>query len=129
MIRRLLRSLVAVGMVVFNLFASEQHGTVTFGGLPVPGAIVTAIQDDKKITAITDPQGAYSFPDLSDGVWTIQVEMRGFSTDKRELTIGKEAQPATWELKMLSLDQIHAQAQSAPPSPPPPPPPSQNAGP
>ena len=129
MIRRLLRSLVAVGMVVFNLFASEQHGTVTFGGLPVPGAIVTAIQDDKKITAITDPQGAYSFPDLSDGVWTIQVEMLGFSTDKRELTIGKEAQPATWELKMLSLDQIHAQAQSAPPSPPSPPAPSETAGP
>ncbi len=128
MTRRLLRSLVAIWLVMVNLLASEQHGTVTFGGLPVPGATVTATQGDKKITAITDPQGAYSFPDLADGVWTIEVEMLGFSADKRELTVGKETQPATWELKMLPLDQIHAEAQAAPP-PPPPPPPTAAAGP
>jgi trimeric autotransporter adhesin len=125
MTRRLLRSLVAVGLVVFNLFASEQHGTVTFGGLPVPGATVTASQGDKKITAVTDPQGAYSFPDLADGVWTMQVDMLGFSTLKNDVTVGKDAQPSTWELKMLSLDQIHAEAQLATPPPPPPPPPAE----
>ena len=86
--------------------------------LPVPGATVTATQGDKRITAVTDPQGAYSFPDLTDGVWTIQVEMLGFSTLKGEVTIGPEAQPSTWELKMLPLDQIHAEAQlAAPPKP------------
>jgi hypothetical protein len=120
MTRRLLRSLVAVGLVVFNLFASEQHGLVTFGGLPVPGATVTATQGDKKITALTDQQGAYSFPDLADGVWTIQVDMLGFSTLKNDITVGKETQPATWDLKMLPLDQIHAVAQSAAPPPSPP---------
>ncbi|HTB18785.1 MAG TPA: carboxypeptidase regulatory-like domain-containing protein [Bryobacteraceae bacterium] len=118
MIRRLLRSLIAAGLVVFNLLASEQHGQVTFGGLPVPGATVTATQGDKKITAVTDPEGAYTFPDLADGVWTIQVDMLGFSTLKRDVTIGKETQPGMWELKMLSLDEIHAEAQSAaPPKP------------
>lgn len=118
MTRGFLRSLVAVGLIVMNLFASEQHGVVTFGSLPVPGATVIATQGDKKVTAVTDPQGAYSFSDLTEGVWTIQVEMLGFSTVKAEVTMGEETQPATWELKMLPLDQIHAEAQLAPASKP-----------
>jgi len=120
--RGFLRSLVAAGLIVLNLVAVEQHGEVTFGGLPVPGATVTATQGNKKITAVTDPQGAYSFPDLADGVWTIQVEMLGFSTVKDDIAIGPETKPATWELKMLPLDQIHAEAQSVVPPPPTPPP-------
>src|SRR5580658_3939271 len=108
MIRGFLRSFVAALMVAVSLVASEQHGEVNFGGLPVPGATVTATQGEKKFTAVTGPQGAYSFPDLADGVWTIQVEMLGFSTVKGDVTIGPEAQPSTWELKMLPLDQIHA---------------------
>ncbi len=118
MIRRCLRSLVAVLTITVSLAASEQHGMVTFGGLPVPGATVTATQGDKKITAVTDPDGAYSFPDLADGIWAIQVEMLGFSTAKGEITAGPVGQPSTWELKMLPLDQIHAEAQLvAPPKP------------
>jgi len=118
-IRRFLRSLVAVGLTFLNLVAAEQHGQVTFGGLPVPGATVTALQGEKKITAIADAQGAYSFPDLTDGVWTIQVDMLGFETAKNDVTVAQGAPNATWELKMLPLDQIHAQVQLAP-SPPPP---------
>ena len=49
--------------------ASEHHGIVKFGGLAVPGATVTATQGDKKLAAVTDPQGIYSFADLPDGVW------------------------------------------------------------
>src|SRR3984957_19801602 len=107
-----------MGLMAANLAAAEQHGQVTFGGLPVPGAIVTATQSDKKITAVTDSDGAYSFPNLADGVWTIQVEMLGFSTLKGEIAIGGETQPTAWELKMLPLDQIRAEAQlAAPPKP------------
>src|ERR1700722_5817448 len=102
-----------MGLMAANLAAAEQHGQVTFGGLPVPGAIVTATQSDKKITAVTDSDGAYSFPNLADGVWTIQVEMLGFSTLKGEIAIGGETQPTAWELKMLPLDQIRAEAQLA----------------
>ena len=120
MTRRLLRSLIAIGLVVFNLMASEQHGVVTFGGLPVPGATVTATQGDKKLVAVSDANGAYSFPDLADGLWTIQVQMLGFSTIKDEITVAPEAKPATWQLKMLPLDQIHAETQlAARPQPPP----------
>jgi trimeric autotransporter adhesin len=118
MIRRCLRSLVAVLMIAVTLAASEQRGVVTFGGLPVPGATVTATQGDKKITAVTDPDGAYSFPDLADGIWSIQVEMLGFSTAKGEITAGPAGQPSTWELKMLPLAQIHAEAQLAAPKKP-----------
>jgi trimeric autotransporter adhesin len=114
-IRRLLRSLVAVGLVVFNLVASEQHGEVTFGGLPVPGATVTATQGEIKFTAVTDLQGEYSFPDLADGAWTIQVEMLGFAPLQGEIMAAQGTNPAMWELKMLPLDQIHADAQLAPP--------------
>ena len=112
MIRRFLRSLIAVGLVAMNVFASEQHGEVTFGGLPVPGATVSATQGEKKITAVTDFQGAYSFPDLTDGVWSIQVEMLGFATVKGDVTAAPGASGAKWELKMLPLDQIKAEAET-----------------
>ena len=41
--------------------ASEHHGVVKFAGLPVPGATVTATMGDKKMVAVTGPQGVYSF--------------------------------------------------------------------
>src|SRR5690349_2162926 len=52
-----LRYAVLLWFAVFLLAASEHHGQVQFGGLPVPGATVTATQGDKQFTAITDSQG------------------------------------------------------------------------
>ncbi len=89
MIRGFWRSFAAV-FTVANLLASEKHGDVTFGGLPGPGATVTASQGEKKITAVTDPQGAYRFPDLSDGVWTMQVKMLGLRRSKRTLRLVRQ---------------------------------------
>ena len=66
-------------LAVSVLAASEHHGIVKFGGLPVPGATVTAVQGEKKLVAVTDQQGAYSFADLADGVWNLQVEMLCFT--------------------------------------------------
>jgi len=74
--------------------ASEHHGQVTFGGLPLPGATVTATQGDRKFVAVTDQQGQYSFPDLTDGAWTIEVEMQCFEPLKQNLTVGPGAQPS-----------------------------------
>jgi len=98
------------------LSATEHHGQVKFGGLPVPGATVTATQTDKTFTAITDPQGAYSFADLSDGAWTIQVEMPGFAALRQEIQVGSDAPASEWGLKMLPLGEMHGTA--APASPP-----------
>lgn len=82
--------------------ATERHGQVTFGGVPIPGATVTATQSDKKFVAITDQMGAYSFPDLPDGMWAIEVEMLGFTALKGDVNT------TTWELKMLPLEEMKA---------------------
>jgi hypothetical protein len=58
--------------------ASEYHGQVTFGGVPVPGATITATEGSQKFVAISDQQGSYSFADLPDGTWKIEVEMQCF---------------------------------------------------
>src|SRR5881396_2919946 len=87
------------------LLLTEHHGQVIFGGVPVPGATVTATQGEKKFVAVTDEQGAYSFPDLADGPFAVQVEMLGFSTMKQEVN----APTAQFELKMLPIEEIHAE--------------------
>jgi carboxypeptidase family protein len=93
---------------------SEYHGQVIFNGLPIPGAIVTASQGDKKLTAITDEQGTYSFPDLSDGSWTIEAGMTGFSSLKHDVTVAPDTPAAKWELKLLPSDQITAERKPVP---------------
>jgi hypothetical protein len=83
---------------------------VKFGGLPVPGATVTATQADKRFTAITDQQGAYFFADLPDGVWKVRVEMLCFAPLEREVAVTAQAPAPDWELKLLPLEQMGAVA-------------------
>jgi trimeric autotransporter adhesin len=109
------RPCILVCVVMFMLaprlaLASEYHGRVSFGGLPVPGATITATQGSQKIVAVSDQQGGYSFADLADGSWKIQVEMQCFSTIEQTVTIAANVPAASWELKLLSLDQIMAKA-------------------
>ena len=94
---------------------AEQHGFVKFGGLPVPGAAVTATQGDKRLSAITDQQGAYSFSDLADGVWTIRVEMLCFEPSERDVAVAAGTPAAEWELKVLPFETIQASAVPAEP--------------
>ncbi len=86
--------------------ASEYRGQVTFGGLPLPGATVTVTQGTKKVTAVTDQGGLYTFPDLADGPGKIEVEMLCFSTVTADVTISATTAPGKWELTLLPLDQI-----------------------
>jgi hypothetical protein len=101
--------------------ASEYHGLVTFGGLPVPGATVTVTQGTKKLTTVSEQGGIYSFPDLADGPWKIEIEMQCFSTIHAEVTISPKTAAAKWELTLLPLDQI-AKLATLPPTPLPAPP-------
>src|SRR5215472_6955420 len=101
-------------MAVVPLAAAEHHGNVTFGGLPVPGATVTATQGDKKVTAVTDPQGAYTFADLADGAWSMQVEMLCFAPIKQDVNVAAGAAAAEWKLTLLPLDDLKAAAAAAP---------------
>jgi len=111
--RRLLISCTIAWLAFSSLaIASEYHGQVTFGGIPVPGTTVTvtATQGDRKVVAVTDPQGVFSFPDLADGTWTLTIEMTGFAPLKQDITIAPNATPGAFELKILTLDQIRAAA-------------------
>ena len=114
----------AVCIAVTGLMASEHHGIVKSSGLPVPGATVTATQGDKKVVTTTDEHGAYAFPELADGVWTISVEMLGFGKLSRDVGVAPDAPTPEWDLKILSLEAItappaaHAAAAPAPATPP-----------
>jgi trimeric autotransporter adhesin len=110
---RVVRLLVCVAMCIViprSALASEYRGRVTFGGLPVPGATVTVTQGSQKIVAVSDQQGSYSFADLADGSWKIQVEMQCFSTIEQTVTIAANVPAGSWELNLLSLDQIMTKA-------------------
>jgi trimeric autotransporter adhesin len=96
--------------------ASEYHGLVTFGGLPVPGATVTVTQGTKKLTTVSEQGGIYNFPDLADGPWTIEIQMQCFSTIHADVTIAPNTPAAKWELQLLPLDQI-AKLTTLPPAP------------
>ena len=103
-------------LAAMPLAAAEHHGAVTYGGLPVPGATVTLTQGDKKLTAVANDQGVYSFADVPDGTWNLEVDMLCFEPLKQEVAIAPGAPAPTWELKLLPLDQIKASA--PPPAPP-----------
>src|SRR5919109_168826 len=87
------------------LLLMEHHGQVMFGGVPVPGATVTVRQGEKTFGTITDQQGFYAFPELSEGTFTIQVEMSGFSTIRQEVN----SPNAVFELKMPPIAEIHSE--------------------
>jgi trimeric autotransporter adhesin len=91
-----------------DLTAAEHHGQVKFGGLPVPGATITAVQGDKKLVTVTDAQGLYAFPELQDGIWILKVEMLCFSPAVREVEVSAAASGVEWELKLLPLNEINA---------------------
>ena len=102
--------LLAVWIAVAGLMAAEHHGTIKSGGLPVPGASVTAIKGDKKLFTTTDENGRYAFADLADGSWTIEVEMLGFAKLSNEVGIAFDAPAPEWNLKFLSMSAITAAA-------------------
>ena len=81
--------------------ASPYHGQVTFNGLPVPGATVTVTQGKSVSTTVTDAQGSYSFPDLPDGDWTVQIEMTGFATVRQTVTVNPNAPALQSALQLL----------------------------
>lgn len=105
-----MRSLAAVLLAASFSHAAEHHGVVTFGGLPLPGATVTATRAAEKLSAITDAQGSYLFPDLAGGLWTLRIEMLCFEPIQRDIDA---SETATWPMKLLPLAAIQATAKAA----------------
>ena len=88
--------------------AAEYHGIVTFGGLPVPGAVITAKRGDKSFTTISGQGGLYHFDDLADGKWTITIAMQCFRTVQAQVTIAPSTPAGKWELTLLPIEQLLA---------------------
>ncbi len=88
--------------------ASESHGIITFGGLPVPGATITASQGTKKFTAVSDLGGLYYFDDLPDGRWTITVEMQCFAIIHAQVDVAPNMPAAKWGLALLPIKRLMA---------------------
>jgi len=101
--------------------ATEYRGQVTFGGFPVPGATITATEETKTFSVVSDPGGLYSFADLSDGSWKIEIEMQCFAKLEAEVTVASNMAPGKWELTLLPIDQLTARSklEQAPPTLPP----------
>ena len=97
-----------------TLMAAEYHGVVKSGGLPIPGATVSATKGDKRVVTTTDEQGAYSFPDLEPGGWTIKIEMLGFAPPSRTIDIPVLAPVPDWDLKLLPVQSLNQQAAATP---------------
>ncbi|WP_109488101.1 TonB-dependent receptor [Occallatibacter savannae] len=115
-IRLLIIALSCAGASIPAL-ASAYSGQVNFGGLPVPGATVTATQADKSISVTTDEGGTFRFADLPDGAWKIEVKMLCFETIHADVTIAPQMGPAKWELKLLPIADLKSLAAAPPPLP------------
>jgi hypothetical protein len=115
--RRLLLVLGIAAMLVLPrvAVASEYHGQVSFGGFPLPGATVTVTQGTKKLSAISDQGGLYTFPDLTDGSWKVEITMLCFSTLQADLTVSASTPAGKWELSLLPLTEITKLANLPPP--------------
>jgi trimeric autotransporter adhesin len=98
-----------------SLIAAGHRGEVKYGGLPLPGASVTASAGSKKFVAVSGPDGLYAIPDLADGTWQLQVEMLCFATLKRDVVVAAGAPAAEWDMKLLPLAEMNAIA-AAPPA-------------
>jgi hypothetical protein len=100
-------------VALLPLIGAEYRGQVKFGELPLPGVTVIATQGEKKISAVTDSDGVYDFPDLPDGTYQFDVEKLGFTGVKKEVTVGSGLPGPAFSLDMLPLDRI--ETVSAPP--------------
>ena len=96
-----------------TLLASDYFGQVTFNGVPVPGVTVTATQGpstplgaSQKTAATTNQDGIYHLADIADGLWTLTIEMFGFATITRDVTVPVTEEPLPDALSVRSFDEL-----------------------
>ncbi len=82
-----MKNLVLAG-VCLAAIALGQSGVVKAENQAIPGAAVKATQGDKALLTLTDDQGAFQIDGMTPGAWIVTVEMFGFTTARKEVTIG-----------------------------------------
>lgn len=93
---RSLLLLLTVGAAV----AADFRGVVRFGGLPLPGASVTATCGTHTASTVTDAAGAYTLAEPASGRCTLEVSMQMFAPQRRDAT----AEPMEWDLKLAPVE-------------------------
>ena len=97
--------------------ASPYYGRVTYNGMPVPGATVTATKGSQKLITVTDAGGVYQFADLEDGEWMVDIQMDLFATIRAQVTVGAKTPAGNWEMTPLPINVLTAHAQKESPAP------------
>jgi hypothetical protein len=92
------------------LVAASHQGHVRLGEVSVPGVSVQATQGDKTLRTVTDGDGRYVIPDLSDGAWVIEVSMPGFETLRKDVTASNDGAALEWDIKMRPLAEINGES-------------------
>ncbi|MEP6533816.1 MAG: TonB-dependent receptor [Bryobacteraceae bacterium] len=67
---------------------------------PIPGATVTASQNGKVLTAVTDESGRFQFADLPPGDWQMEIQMFGFVSQKGTAAVAADAVNKDWTLEL-----------------------------
>jgi hypothetical protein len=109
----LLASLIGIGAARAAI-AAPYSGQVTFGGLPLPGATITATHDATVLTTTSDLSGHFQFDNLPDGPLAIDIAMQCFAPVHADITIAPDTAPRTWELQLLPVEQLMALAKPDP---------------
>ena len=116
MLREPVRVILCLCTFVLLAAASEYRGRVSFNGIPVAGAIITMTQDGHVRNAVSDVEGYYTFPNIADGMWDIDIEMSCFVPVKQSVTISDITPAGDWHLEVLPLDQIRASIEEPKPA-------------
>ncbi len=72
----------------------------------IPGATVKATQGDKILSTLTDDSGAYQIDGMTPGAWIMTVEMFGFTTARKEVTIGATPSKIDFALTLRDRSQF-----------------------
>ena len=72
----------------------------------IPGATVKATQGDKALSTLTDDNGAYQIDGMTAGAWIVTVEMFGFTTARKEVTIGATPSKIDFTLTLRDRSQL-----------------------
>ncbi len=91
------------------LAATRQSGSVRAADQFIPGASITAVQGETKITTFTDDSGRYTL-DLTPGIWDIEVQVFGFTPVHQQITIGSEPSFKEWTVEMPRIAGVPAAA-------------------
>ncbi len=103
-------------LIVSAAGLQAQSGFVRSGNQAIPGATVTATQGDKTFSTVTDGDGHYTFPPLSEGVWSVEVQMFGFQNVKQDVDYASTIKPVNFSLQLQesqTLQRFRQMVQSA----------------